>query len=67
MGDKNFPKTIFVQRDGEGEETYLATYEELDGIDDDTIVAVYELRDVKRMKVSSELVEIGEGGSNGDE
>jgi hypothetical protein len=54
---KHFPKTVFVHRDdqmsNDAEATILVTDTDMEGVEDNTVVGVYELVDVKRKKVTT--------------
>ena len=53
---KEFPKKIYVTFEGEGEDEFLLLSTLIDDIDEDAgKVAIYELKEVKKLKVTREL------------
>jgi hypothetical protein len=54
---KKFPKEVYVQRiDGDTEDEYLNACEDLGMIDEGEVVAVYVLKETKKLRVLRELV-----------
>lgn len=53
---KKYPKIIFVQLQGEGEDEYLQTETDIIHIPDDGKVAVYELKEIKTKKTEMTLL-----------
>lgn len=56
MSKKRFPAKIFVQWRGEGDGEYLQPSQDIDELDGDERVAIYELKDIKAVKISTKLV-----------
>lgn len=51
----SFPKQVFITREGERDGEYLQASETPNDAENGQTVAVYELRDVKRKRVTHEL------------
>lgn len=57
---KKFPKTIHVTREDEGENEYLQVREDgVEGMDQQTDVAIYQLVKVGRVSITRTFVEAG--------
>jgi hypothetical protein len=52
---KLLPDTVFVYRDGEGEDEYLYADEDMLAAGDGTLIGVYELREVKVKRIKHTL------------
>lgn len=52
---KQFPDVIYVRRESDGDDSYLVADEDTNGIEVDTIVAIYERKDVRTLKVERVL------------
>lgn len=55
MSKKRFPKEIFVQWRGEGDGEYLQPSQNIDELDGGLKVAIYELKEIKAVKITTEL------------
>ena len=56
MAEKEFPKQIFVSWDGNEKENWLDFQESIeDMISNGERIAVYELREIKKLKITKEL------------
>lgn len=53
---RKLPSKVFVRLRGEKDEQYLDATETTSGIEDGEEVGIYELVDIKKMKVTEELV-----------
>lgn len=49
------PKAVYITREVEDEDDYLMVWEDLDSIDADTVVGLYELTAKKTMRVTRSL------------
>lgn len=54
-GDSRFQKQIFVVREPDGDDFFFCTYKSPEDIDNDTVVAIYELREVRRARKTTTL------------
>ena len=52
---KKYPKVIFAQFQGEGDDSYLEAQTEFEDISDDGKVGVYVLKEVKNRRTEIEL------------
>lgn len=52
---KNFPRFVYVTREGEGKDAYLLVNEATGNIDENGVVGVYELTRTAQMVVTREL------------
>ncbi len=52
---KNFPKTIFVTIEGHKEEEFLLVNTSINDLDEEQKVGIYELKDIKDLKVKRSL------------
>jgi hypothetical protein len=55
MAKTKFPKELLVTREGDPGDDYLVASETTENIEDGANVAIYQLVDVKRMKVTKKL------------
>jgi hypothetical protein len=49
------PDQIYVVREDDGDDSYLATHETLEHIDHGTVVGIYELVETRTLRVTREL------------
>ena len=52
---KKYPKTIYVQRDGDGRDEWFKTEESINESFEDGKIAVYELKEVKTRRTEIHL------------
>lgn len=53
---KELSQTVYIVREGDGEDTYLAIYEDIDAIGNGDIVGVYELAHVYTKSTNHSLI-----------
>jgi hypothetical protein len=52
ISKKEFPKTIYVNWEGEKDERFLLANERMENIESDKKVGIYELKEIKTKKVT---------------
>lgn len=52
----NFPKTLYVTKDEDGDEPVFIANDDIESLDHDAFVGVYELRQERRAVVQTKLV-----------
>lgn len=55
MGLQRFPKTIYITREQDGDDTYLFAWDDYVGLKDKEVVGIYKLEAISKIRLTTEL------------